>query len=69
MDRRNHYRAVSNMSNSGEYWDVQVRVWWWPFWRTIDRFNFNLERARERAANHAAKHRHVRSVVDFGRLP
>jgi hypothetical protein len=69
MDPRNYYRLVSGMGNSGEYWSVQVRAWWWPFWRTVDEFNYTIERAKERALNHATKHRHVRKVIDLGKLP
>lgn len=67
-DLRNRYRAVSRMTTDGEFWTVQVRVWWWPFWLTVDAYKCTLERARTAAINHASKGWYLRRVVEIGPL-
>jgi hypothetical protein len=64
IDTRNHYRAVPVKNK--EYWRVQYRRWFWPFWGEVD-WAHSLERAHAKAVTHA--NGDSREIVNFGRLP
>ncbi len=65
FDRRNRYRTT--YVNRLDYWRVEYRPWFWPFWSCVDAAG-DIDSARILAKDHAARAARA-NAVHFGRLP